>query len=87
MQRSEPKMKNVTITLDMKTAAWARVYAARHNLSLSRFVGELLRERMQESREYEEAMRRYFAAPLAALSGPRQRYPGRDELHERAGFR
>jgi len=80
-------MKNVTITLDIKTAAWARVYAARHNLSLSRFVGELLRERMQESREYEEAMRRYLAAPLTALSGPRQRYPGREELHERAGLR
>ena len=86
-QQSEPKMKNVTITLDTKTAAWARVYAARHNLSLSRFVGELLRERMQESREYEEAMRRYLASPLTALSGPRQRYPSREVLHERAGLR
>ena len=80
-------MKKITITLDTKTAAWARVYAARHSLSLSRFVGELLRERMQESREYEEAMRRYLAAPLTALSGSRQRYPSRDELHERAGLR
>jgi hypothetical protein len=80
-------MKNVTITLDMKTAAWARVYAARHNLSLSRFVGDLLRERMRESREYDEAMRRYLASPVRALSGPRQRYPGRDELHDRAGLR
>jgi len=80
-------MKNVTITLDMKTAAWARVYAARHNLSLSRFVGDLLRERMRESREYDEAMRRYLASPVSALSGPRQRYPGRDELHDRAGLR
>ena len=80
------EMKKITITLDTKTAARARVYAARHSLSLSRFVGELLRERMQESREYEEAMRRYLAAPIAALSGPRQRYPSRDELHVRAGL-
>jgi hypothetical protein len=83
----ERQMKNVTITLDTKTAAWARVYAARHNLSLSRFVGELLRERMHESREYEEAMRRYLSAPLTALSGRRQRYPSREALHERAGLR
>jgi hypothetical protein len=77
-------MKNVTITLDAKTAAWARAYAARHNLTLSRLVGKLLRERMQESRAYEEAMRRYLAAPLTVLSGPRERYPSREKLHERA---
>jgi hypothetical protein len=81
-------MKNVTISLDAKTAAWARVYAARHNLSLSRFVGEMLRERMRESREYDEAMRRYLAkGPFKALSGPRQRYPKREELYDRAGLR
>lgn len=50
-------MKNVTITLDGETAAWARVYAAQHNLSVSRFVGELLQQRMRESREYDEAIR------------------------------
>ncbi len=80
-------MKNVTITLDPKTANWARIYAARRNLSLSRFVGELLRERMHESREYDEAMRRYLSAPVTVISGPRQRYPSREELHERAGLR
>jgi hypothetical protein len=80
-------MKNVTITLDSKTAAWARVYAARQDLSLSRFVGELLRERMRESREYDEAMQRYLATPVAALSGPRQSYPSREQLHDRAGLR
>jgi hypothetical protein len=81
------QMKNVTITLDAKTAAWARIYAARQDLSLSRFIGELLRERMRESREYDEAMRRYLATPVTALSGPRQRYPSREELHDRAGLR
>lgn len=81
-------MKNVTITLDSKTAAWARVYAARQNVSLSRFVGELLRERMRESREYDEAMRRYLAkGPFKKLRGPGERYPSRDELHDRAGLR
>src|SRR2546423_600253 len=39
-------MKNVTITLDRETAAWTRVHAARRNLSVSRFVGEVVRELM-----------------------------------------
>ena len=37
-------MKNVTITLDEETAAWARVYAAKNNVSLSRYLGELAQE-------------------------------------------
>lgn len=43
-------MKNITITLDEETATWARVYAAQRNMSLSRYVGEVLRERMRHSR-------------------------------------
>jgi len=39
-------MKTLTITLDEKTAAWARVYAAKHNMSVSRLVGEILQQRM-----------------------------------------
>jgi hypothetical protein len=80
-------MKNVTITLDEETAAWARVYAAQRNVSLSRFVGELLRERMRESRDYDEAMRRYFALKPVKLKGPGERYLTRDEAHDRARLR
>ena len=77
-------MKNVTITLDKETAAWARVHAASRNVSLSRFVGELLRERMRQSREYEEAMRGALAEKPLKLKGT---YPKRAELHERSDFR
>jgi hypothetical protein len=35
-------MKNVTITLDTDLAAWARVEAARANMSLSRYLADLL---------------------------------------------
>lgn len=77
-------MKNVTITLDRETAAWARQHAARRNLSLSRFVGELLRERMRQSREYEEAMRGSLAEEPLKLKGT---YPKRGELHERSNLR
>lgn len=75
-------MKNITVTLDEKTAAWARVYAARRNMSLSRFLGEILHEKMRESREYEDAMRRFFAIKPRNLSNGKP-YPSRDELYDR----
>ena len=59
-------MKNVTITLDEQTAAWVRVYAAQHNTSVSRIVGEMLQQRMHASYEYDEAMRRFLNKPLHA---------------------
>jgi hypothetical protein len=77
-------MKNVTISLDKDTAAWARLHAARRNVSLSRFVGELLRERMRQSREYEEAMRGSLAEKPLRMKGE---YPKRSELYERSGLR
>lgn len=80
-------MKNITITLDEKTAAWARVVAARRSISLSRFLGELLRERMHESRDYDEAMRRYFASTLALRGRPGEPYARREELHDRSRLR
>lgn len=80
-------MKNVTITLDEETAAWARIYAAQHNLSVSRFVGELLHERMRETREYDAAMRRFLAAKPFPLKGAAERYPTREERYDRPVLR
>ena len=80
-------MKNVTITLDEETAKWARVNAAQQSVSLSRFIGELLRERMRHSRKYEEAMSSWFAAKPFPLEGPAERYPTREELHDRPVLR
>ena len=57
-------MKNVTITLDEATAAWARVYAAEHNTSVSRVVGEMLQQRMLEGAEYDRAMRGFLDRKL-----------------------
>lgn len=80
-------MKNVTITLEEKTAAWARKHAASLDLSLSRYVGSLLEKTMHESQEYERAMRRYLARGPSRLKKRAARYPARDELHDRTGFR
>jgi len=80
-------MKNVTITLDEKTAAWAQRYAAQQGKSVSRLLGEMLQERMRELRDYNEAMRSYLSrAPFkfAWIDGHR---PAREELHDRAALR
>jgi hypothetical protein len=80
-------VKNVTITLDEETAAWTRIYAAQRNTSVSRLVGEILRERMRESREYDEAMRRFLAKPPVRLKRGGQRYAARDAVHDRSRLR
>jgi len=80
-------MKNVTITLDESTAAWARVYAAKHNKSVSRLVGEMLQARMREMREYEDAMRRFLARQPVRLKKAGARYPDRDAIHDRTRLR
>ena len=80
-------MKNITITLDEKTAAWARSHANELNMSLSRYLGELLEKTMRQAREYDRAMRQYLARPPAVLKKPGAQYPTRDELHERRGIR
>ena len=76
-------MKNVTITLDEKTAAWARSHAADVGMSLSRYVGELLERTMKQSRDYERAMRQYLSRLPSRLKKSGSRYPRREELYER----
>jgi hypothetical protein len=75
-------MKNVTVTLDEETAAWARVHAARQGVSLSRYIGELLHQTMRESSEYERAMQGFFARKPVRMGG---KMPSREERHERGG--
>ena len=80
-------MKNITITLDADTARRARVRAAEQNMSVSRYVGELLRKDIREASEYEEAMKRYFSSNLVISRQPGERRPTREELHERGASR
>jgi hypothetical protein len=80
-------MKNVTVTLDEKTAAWARKAAAERDMSLSRFIGELLQENMRQAREYERAMHRFFDGEPVPLKKSGERYPSRDKLYDRGRLR
>jgi hypothetical protein len=40
------RLRNVTVTLEEEVAQWARIEAAKRDTSVSRLLGELLKERM-----------------------------------------
>jgi hypothetical protein len=76
-------MKNVTITLEEKVAAWARVRAAERETSVSRLVGEMLKEKMLREENYHALMQHYLSQSPRSLKKPGAKYPDRDKLHER----
>ena len=80
------KLKNVTIAVDETVARWTRREAARENTSVSRFVGDLLKQRMCHDHEYKALMERYLSVKPRDISKGR-RYPQREGLHERSGLR
>jgi tetrahydromethanopterin S-methyltransferase subunit B len=79
-------MKKVTITLDEEVARWARVQAAVRNTSVSRLVGEMLREKMREEEAYHAARQQYLSQEPRRLKAPGTSYPRREELYDRQGF-
>lgn len=79
-------MRNLTITVEEEIARWARVAAAHEGVSVSRFVGRLLRTQMGDVEAYERAMRADLARVPVRLK-TKGRYPSREELHDRAGLR
>lgn len=79
------KLRNVTVTLEEPVAKWARVEAARRDTSVSRLLGEILKERMLDNDGYERAMCRALARKsFRKTEGP---YLSREEAHDRAGLR
>jgi len=80
-------MKNLTITVTEEVLEWARIEAAKHGMSLSRFVGEVLRQEIRGDSAYEDARRRFFANQFKILRKPGERYLTREEAHDRAGLR
>jgi len=79
------RLRNITITLEEHVARWARIQAATNEVSVSRFLANLLKERMQENEEYEAAKQRALARkPFPKSDG---RYLTREEVHDRPRFR
>lgn len=79
-------MKNVTVTLAEEVALWVRIRAAKENLSVSRFLGDILRQQMIEEKGYEEAMDRFLSRKPLRLSDSGV-YPSRESLYDRPGLR
>ena len=79
------RLKNITVTMEEDVARWARLEAARREISVSRLLAGLLKERMLEEDGYERAMRR--ALGRKALTKTAGRYLSREETHERTRLR
>ena len=79
------RLRNITVTLEEAVARWARVQAAIKDTSVSRFLAEILKERMTELDGYDAAKRRALARkPFLKSDG---RYLTREEAHDRARLR
>ncbi|HXZ19240.1 MAG TPA: hypothetical protein VEG63_04780 [Candidatus Acidoferrales bacterium] len=79
------RLRNVTVTLEESVARWARLEAARREMSVSRLLGEILKQQMLAKDNYERAMRRFLATkPFLKTDG---RYLKREEVHDRARLR
>ena len=79
---SPNRLRNVTVTLEEDVARWARIEAARQDTSVSRLLGELLKEHMSSQNGYDKAMRRALVRKPFLRS--RGRYLTRDEAHDRS---
>jgi hypothetical protein len=78
------RLRNITVTLEERVARWARLEAARREVSVSRLLGAILKERMLEHNEYERAMRRALERqPFLTTDG---KYMSREEAHDRPGL-
>jgi hypothetical protein len=79
------RLRNITITLEESVARWARIEAATQETSVSRFLANILKERMREKDEYDAARRRALVRkPFLKSDG---RYLTREEAHDRARLR
>ena len=76
-------MKNVTIILDEEVARWPRIRAAKKDTSVSRLVGEMLREKMTQEQAYQGTLQQYLFQHPKKLQKPGTRYPRREEFNER----
>jgi hypothetical protein len=76
------RLRNITVTLEDRVARWARMEAARNEMSVSRFLGSMLKERMLHKNGYEQAMQRALARkPFLKTDG---QYMSREEVHDRS---
>jgi hypothetical protein len=75
-------MKNVTITLEENVAKWAKVWAAKHDSSLSRMLGNELKIKMKLDLDYDRAKESFLSKKPKLLSSLGDKYPSRESLYD-----
>ena len=76
------RLRNVTVTLEEDVARWARIEAAKADTSVSRLLGDMLKERMEKDANCEKAMKRALARKKSD-----KRYLTSEEIHDRTNLR
>lgn len=74
--------QNITLSVDKDLIRKLRVIAAKRSTSISRLLGQEMREIVARAERYEQAKRQAVAAIDKGFHLGGQR-PSRDELHER----
>lgn len=74
-------MKNVTITVSDHLARQARIEAAKQGKSLSRFLSDLVEQRVGRRLSQRDALERFLGAPLLPLTDDGCA-PRREELYD-----
>ena len=80
------QLRNVTVTLEEAVAQWARIEAAKQDTSVSRLLGDMLKERMAAEDQYDRAMHRALSRKPFLESAGRP-YLTREQSHERTRIR
>ena len=75
-------MKNITIKLENDVAHWSKVWAAEHDTSVSRILGDLLKQMKKEKTGYSKEMQQFLSFEPQPLKTSGS-YPSREELYDR----
>jgi plasmid stability protein len=76
-------VKNVTIVLEEEVARWIRVRAAEEETSVSRLVGHLLRQMMEDDQQYDRSWEAFSSVESRRLRKRGEALPSRGDVHER----
>lgn len=75
--------QNITISLDKELIQAGKVIATQKGTSLNRMLRMELEKIIRNARQYDVAKQKAIAAMKEGFDSGMDRYPSRDELHER----
>ncbi|HVT45384.1 MAG TPA: hypothetical protein VMT00_13460 [Thermoanaerobaculia bacterium] len=68
----------MTIVLDEKVARWIRIRAAEEEISVSRLVGDLLRQIMEDQQQYDRSWEAFSSVETKRLRRRGEALPSRE---------